>query len=93
MVWGCLSITLFLVLLFHGSGLHRFRSFHEEGKRRVFTKRHNSSFIELEFENAAWSSLDFFGEKKKGMNRIIVLVRVIEPENGMETELHSNRRE
>lgn len=57
-------ITLFLILLFHGSGLSWFRSFSEQGKKHVSTKRHNSSFIELEFEIAAWSSLDFFGGKK-----------------------------
>lgn len=28
-----------------------------------------------------------------GMNRIIVLVRVIELDNGMEIQLHSSRRE
>lgn len=37
-----------------------------------------------------WVSL---GGRKRGMSRIIVLVRVIEPENGMEIQLCSNRRE
>ena len=92
MVWGYLpSISLFLVAVFPESGLHWFRSFSEQGRRFVCTKRHNNSCIdsELLLPGLYWAPL-----KNMGKNRITVLVKVMEADPQMEIALlHSRRQE
>lgn len=94
MVWGISpAITLFLVLLFPESGLHWFRSFSEQ-EGGMFPPR-DTIIVSLSWDlklllGLHWVSLE---KNKKDANGIIVLVRVVEPDNEMEMQLQSSRRE